>query len=319
MVPGSGVVFEQEPLLREQCAQHDELTLMIRNVPHNLTRQTFLAEIDGSGFKGLYNFFHMPCHFKSQATKGYAFINLISLAAAGAFKNWWHKADRIGLNTFNPSLNISPAAVQGFHANVQKWNTPRLRRIRDSNLRPFIVRPISLNDSLEASWECDGTTVDLLPDADLLDTSLQNHGACVECPACQGESSSSQPSLMASTSAAGSESGASPCQGESSSSQPSLLAPSAAGSESGEFDNLMSAAVQAFLRGEEEAMCIDSEDEILSDNVCTGSGEAALASATMTDLEPEPAMVMLAAALPAGLVHHGAVGSQSARSYGIRC
>merc|ERR1712136_663028 len=37
-----------------------------------------------------------------------------------------------------PALNVSAAAIQGWAKNVAKWNVPRMRRIRNPNLRPFV-------------------------------------------------------------------------------------------------------------------------------------------------------------------------------------
>lgn len=117
----------------------DVTTLMIRNLPTSLSQSALIEELDASGFAGLYDFVYMPSVFDTGEGKGFAFVNLVSVAAAGALVGKWHKSRRFGIKINDPSLNLSPAAVQGFAANVKKWNAPRMRRVRNPNLRPFVV------------------------------------------------------------------------------------------------------------------------------------------------------------------------------------
>jgi len=66
----------------------------------------------------------------------------------------WHKTRRFSMESNDSSLNIAPAAVQGLEANIKKWNAPRMKRIRNPNLRPFVVVgqiPRRLDASLQAS------------------------------------------------------------------------------------------------------------------------------------------------------------------------
>mmetsp|Transcript_163567 Transcript_163567/g.298369 ORF Transcript_163567/g.298369 Transcript_163567/m.298369 type:complete len:541 (-) Transcript_163567:30-1652(-) len=127
----------------------DVTTMMIRNVPRYTTQKALLEEIDNSGFKDLYDFCYMPSSFSSNESKGFAFINLTSTSAAGMFVGAWHKTRRLGMKSNDASLNISPASIQGLEANIKKWNAPRMKRIRNPNLRPFVAveRIQKCNDS----------------------------------------------------------------------------------------------------------------------------------------------------------------------------
>jgi len=112
---------------------------MIRNLPVTISQRDLMDDLDQSGFKGSYDFLYMPSCFDSGEGKGFAFVNLTSVAAAGALVGKWHKSRRFGLLMSDPALNLSPAAIQGYEANVKKWNAPRMRRVRNPNLRPYLV------------------------------------------------------------------------------------------------------------------------------------------------------------------------------------
>lgn len=114
-------------------------TLMIRNIPAHLTQAKFLEELNRNGFAGTYDFAYMPQSFDVQEGKGFAFVNFMSPASASALSSKWHRQCPFETNAKSPALNISAADIQGLEDNLRKWNTPRLRRIRNPNLRPFVV------------------------------------------------------------------------------------------------------------------------------------------------------------------------------------
>jgi len=110
--------------------------MMIRNLPHNVSQVLLLEELDRSGFAELYDFVYMPAAFDAKQGKGYAFINFVSESAASNFAEVWHKSRHCGVRS--TLLNISPAALQGLEANVKKLAGPRMARIRNPALRPFV-------------------------------------------------------------------------------------------------------------------------------------------------------------------------------------
>merc|ERR1711862_380377 len=74
-------------------------TVMLRNVPNNISRESLLALLDRSGFEGQYDFVYLPIDFARQSNLGYAFINLV----AGVTERFW--------DTFKDSLlGVAPAA-----------------------------------------------------------------------------------------------------------------------------------------------------------------------------------------------------------------
>lgn len=114
-------------------------TVMIRNLPRRLAQKTLLEELNNTGFAGLFDFCYIPCCFDSGAGKGYAFVNFTTTEAAERLITAWHKTHRFGLKESDVPLNIAPATVQGLIRNISKWRAPRMSRVRNPNLRPFVV------------------------------------------------------------------------------------------------------------------------------------------------------------------------------------
>jgi len=112
-------------------------TLMIRNLPHNISQSDLAKDVDQSGFVGTYDFLYMPSSFASGRGRGYAFVNFADPVYADKFMKLWHNQRRLGMNE-KTSLDISSACVQGHSANVAKWGTGKTNRIRNPNYRPLI-------------------------------------------------------------------------------------------------------------------------------------------------------------------------------------
>lgn len=127
------------PLPLRRTIEDEFTTLMIRNLPHDLTQMDLIAEMDDNGFEGTYDFLYMPSNFSSGRGKGYAFVNFTEEAAARRFVSEWHKGVRFGAGRDRGGLSISAAAVQGREANIKKWDVPRMRRVKNPNFRPLIA------------------------------------------------------------------------------------------------------------------------------------------------------------------------------------
>jgi len=112
---------------------------MIRNIPQHVTQPCLIKELNLCGFEGTFDFLYMPQCFNTNLNTGFAFVNFISPCQAGALVGTWHRRRRFDVSVKQAALNISPADIQGLDANLRKWVTPRLRRIRNPNLRPFVL------------------------------------------------------------------------------------------------------------------------------------------------------------------------------------
>jgi len=129
------------PNIHEEQPQ-EVTTMMIRNLPRNLTQAALIDALDNSGFSGLYDFCYMPCSFDNSQNKGFAFVNMTSPAAAGMLVGSWHSRRLFAAaDGIRSPLSLCPAIVQGREANIEKWNQPRCKRIRNPKLRPFVTEP----------------------------------------------------------------------------------------------------------------------------------------------------------------------------------
>lgn len=115
----------------------DLTTVMIRNIPRDLSQQDFLQELDSAGFRGLYDFCYLPRTFTTGENQGFAFVNFISVKSASLLTGAWHR--QVRFRTDAQPLSITAAKVQGLEANKRKWCDPRRRRVRNPLYRPFVV------------------------------------------------------------------------------------------------------------------------------------------------------------------------------------
>eukprot|EP00928_Gymnodinium_smaydae_P071921 TRINITY_DN55393_c0_g1_i1.p1 TRINITY_DN55393_c0_g1~~TRINITY_DN55393_c0_g1_i1.p1 ORF type:complete len:761 (-),score=143.78 TRINITY_DN55393_c0_g1_i1:91-2274(-) len=122
-----------------QLVEQGVTTVMIRNLPSNLTQKRLLDELAASGFNGQFDFCYMPSTFGTGVGKGYAFLNLINSQAMGNFVIAWHGSRRFGMGVSEAVLNITAADLQGREQNVRKWDGARMRRVRNPALRPLVI------------------------------------------------------------------------------------------------------------------------------------------------------------------------------------
>jgi len=112
-------------------------TLMVRNLPLEMLQNDLVRELENSGLLLFCDFLYMPSSFGTRRGKGYAFVNFNIPQAAEIFFNTWHKSRRFGMAS-NVTLNVSAAVVQGRDANVNRWDSAKMRRVKNANYRPYI-------------------------------------------------------------------------------------------------------------------------------------------------------------------------------------
>jgi len=76
-------------------------TVMIRNLPTTFNRDDVVRTLNDCGFQGRFDFLYVPIDFRSDASLGYAFVNMTSPADArelwtsfDGFKDWGVPSDR---------------------------------------------------------------------------------------------------------------------------------------------------------------------------------------------------------------------------------
>eukprot|EP00434_Breviolum_minutum_P002262 symbB.v1.2.001994.t1/scaffold53.1/size378684/15 len=66
----------------EIVADHERMTVMLRNIPQEFGRDQILQLLDWAGFRGRYDFVYLPVDFTRGRSLGYALVGLISHEAA---------------------------------------------------------------------------------------------------------------------------------------------------------------------------------------------------------------------------------------------
>jgi hypothetical protein len=76
-------------------SQDKRTTLVLRHLPAGYTRAALLELLESQGFKGCYDFVHLPVDFVKWMSFGYAYINMVSLEEVyriwkyfDGFTNW---------------------------------------------------------------------------------------------------------------------------------------------------------------------------------------------------------------------------------------
>ncbi|CAK0901305.1 unnamed protein product [Prorocentrum cordatum] len=126
---------------RRRAYQPDITTLVVRNLHTFTSQQEFLDEVNRSGFAEKYDFAWLPRNFNDGSGKGLAFINFRTASAARAFAGAWHRSRRLGNQDETGKvlpLNVSSASLQGFEANLRKWSSARITRVRNQDFLPFV-------------------------------------------------------------------------------------------------------------------------------------------------------------------------------------
>lgn len=107
-------------------------TVMIRNLRVHLTRAKLLQRIDQMGFRGRYDFVHMPMNFGTTTNKRIAFVNFVDAQSAAAFQRAVPSEGRDG------GWHVLPAEVQGYEANALASKAHKVNRIRKKMYKPLL-------------------------------------------------------------------------------------------------------------------------------------------------------------------------------------
>jgi len=120
----------------------DELTtIMMRNIPNNVTREQLLTLVNDEGFQGRYNLLYLPVDLKNKVGLGYAFVNFVSHEDAEAFsqhfrgyKNWNMQSDKVCEITWSDAL-------QGLDEHVQRYrDCPVMHESIPDEFKPVLFK-----------------------------------------------------------------------------------------------------------------------------------------------------------------------------------
>jgi RNA recognition motif-containing protein len=116
-------------------------TMMVKNIPNNLTRAALLELFDAEGFQGLYDFCYLPIDFDSDVNLGYCFVNM---ADGDAGQEFWKAFDGFckwgGDRASTKICRLEWSQVQGLDAHIQRYrNSPLLHTSMPDERRPILL------------------------------------------------------------------------------------------------------------------------------------------------------------------------------------
>jgi hypothetical protein len=116
-------------------------TVMLRNLPNNYTRAKLLKLLDEEGFSSKYDFVYLPMDFKSHASLGYAFVNLLTPDIA---KQFWEAFE--GFSKWSmPSQKVCSMSWsyphQGLEAHIERYrNSPVMHEDVPEEYKPMVFQ-----------------------------------------------------------------------------------------------------------------------------------------------------------------------------------
>jgi len=117
-------------------------TVMVHNLPTNLTQRDLMSHLDEGGFEGCYDFLHLPCRMRDPSSVGYAFINFVSVRHAARCVRAWNRQFLPGpAGVATRKMHFTIAEKQGYQAYVTDQNLKKWGRLRNEKLRPYYVLP----------------------------------------------------------------------------------------------------------------------------------------------------------------------------------
>jgi len=117
-------------------------SIMLRNLPNNITRNALLEMFDYMGFNRKYDFVYLPMDFARSANLGYAFLNLIDAASASEF---WRVFDGFSgwKGTSQKVCRVQwSTPMQGLHEHIERYRNSQVMH----HEIPDECKPVRFND-----------------------------------------------------------------------------------------------------------------------------------------------------------------------------
>jgi hypothetical protein len=133
--------IEQSHQLLAKIPSQLYTTVMMRNLPNNMTREALIDIIDAEGFRDCYDFFYLPLDFKNMVGLGYSFVNLLDPETARRFH-----AHFSGFSEWGPSVSSEKVcevswsnALQGRDAHIERYrNSPVMHESMLDEAKPML-------------------------------------------------------------------------------------------------------------------------------------------------------------------------------------
>jgi hypothetical protein len=133
-----------EELLNNALADtlpHERTTVMMRNIPNNVTREQLLQIFDDEGFKGHYDLVYVPIDLKNKVGLGYAFINFVNNESAESFskhfqgfRDWKMQSEKVCKVAWSD-------AMQGLDEHLGRYrDCPMMHKSIPDELKPALFQ-----------------------------------------------------------------------------------------------------------------------------------------------------------------------------------
>jgi len=115
-------------------------TLLIGNLPEELTQMQLLAVLDNLGFCGFYDFVYLPCNLKTERHLGQAIVNLTRHSYAVTLATHMHQFTDWGVGDGEVASSVKwSLPMQGLMEHVEHYrNDPAMHESVDDTLRPMV-------------------------------------------------------------------------------------------------------------------------------------------------------------------------------------
>lgn len=123
-------------ICNEQMLDEQQMTVMVRNLPLDLSQPGLVQRIIERGYSGLFNFVYMPMNFRGRGNFGYAFVSFITHEVALQFMDDVLQSgaeQNSGENSDTQKWHVVWSNCQGLSANIERYrNSPLMH----SNVPP---------------------------------------------------------------------------------------------------------------------------------------------------------------------------------------
>lgn len=124
---------------QEHLKSERHTTVMLRQLPNNLTRSNLIGLLDKHGFSGLYDFVYLPVDFNTNAGLGYAFVNLTNNAHAVRLQATFNGFRKWGLPSRKVCSVCWSELSQGLAANIGRYrNSPVMHPGVPDEFKPLL-------------------------------------------------------------------------------------------------------------------------------------------------------------------------------------
>jgi hypothetical protein len=132
------VPVQQEKPAAPDSEYHDDITLMLRNLPNKITQVKLLSRLQG--YRQSIDFLYLPTDFENKCNLGYAFINFTDGGAARRFQQAFNEKKLPGCRRSTKVLAVQPARVQGVSQNVRRFRNSSVMGVLTDEEKPMLFK-----------------------------------------------------------------------------------------------------------------------------------------------------------------------------------